>query len=227
MLRLEARAMGRMSWIRIVCGRTGTPLREWRGSRALQILERAFPGAGLLERFSSARKQAIRRVHLAATGLALGDNPPRARSRCTGYGQEEARTGRDHDMQCGLLQRHGLRCTRQRLAVARCLFEKRQHLSAPELLRRLRERGCRCSRATVYNTLNLFADHGLVRPVVVDGTRVFYDTVTTPHPHLYRTDTGTLEDLDAALLEPLRHLPLPKGLVTEAIDVVVKARARA
>lgn len=60
------------------------------------------------------------------------------------------------------------------------------------------ERHAENSKATVYNTLNLFRDRGLIREVIVDPKRVFYDPNTEPHQHLYSVDTGEITDIAAA-----------------------------
>lgn len=100
-----------------------------------------------------------------------------------------------------LLREQDITPTRQRVAIGRVLFARHQHLSAPELHRRVRRRhpGLALSRSTVYNTLELFARRGLVRELSVDGPQGklrIYDTNLQPHHHLYHVDTGKIEDLD-------------------------------
>lgn len=126
----------------------------------------------------------------------------------------------------GLLRQHGLRVTRPRLAVARCLAEADTHLSADGVLERLRESGCRCARATVYNVLNGFARCGLVRTVTVEGGRTYFDPIVEPHPHLYREDTGELMDLPQSALPGPERLNLPGDLEVDRISLVIYARPR-
>lgn len=126
-----------------------------------------------------------------------------------------------------MLRRHGLRVTAPRMAVARCLAKAGGHLSAEAVRHRLRADGCRCARATVYNVLNDFARCGLVRPVVVDGHRTYFEPSPEPHPHLYRRDTGELIDLPAGALPDREALGLPPELEVESISLVVHARPRA
>src|SRR3954454_13315913 len=83
------------------------------------------------------------------------------------------------------LRRHGVVPTRQRLAVANVMFERKQHLSADQILEFSNSAGTRISKATVYNTLRLFVEQRLVRELVVDPARVFYDPNTAPHHHFY------------------------------------------
>lgn len=126
----------------------------------------------------------------------------------------------------GLLRECGLRVTAPRLAVARCLSGADRHLSADAVLERLRESGCRCARATVYNVLNEFARCGLVRTVTVEGGRTYFDPIVEPHPHLYREDTGELMDLPPATLPDPERLGLPEDLEVKRISLVVYARSR-
>jgi len=122
------------------------------------------------------------------------------------------------------LQEHGVNPTRQRIDIAKVLFARPQHLSADDVLRTAQQEGANISKATVYNTLSLFSRKGLVREIIVDPTRVFYDTNPTMHHHFYNVDTGELMDFDASLLQ-LRNLPrLPAGTVADGVDVIIRVR---
>ena len=80
------------------------------------------------------------------------------------------------------------------------------------------------SLATVYNTLGLFARNGLIREVIVDPARVFYDPNTSNHHHFYNIDTGELRDIEAAELD-IETLPAPpEGTVAEGVDVIIRVR---
>lgn len=124
------------------------------------------------------------------------------------------------------LEERGAKVTSQRVALADILFSRPQHLSADALLELALEAGVRVSKATVYNTLNLFAACGLVREVNVDGTKIYYDSTITPHHHLYNVDTGELTDLplDAVTLTDLPELPA--GTEAVGVDLIVKIRER-
>ena len=125
------------------------------------------------------------------------------------------------------LRRHGAQPTSQRVALAEILLGRPQHLSAEELLARARAAGVRVSKATVYNTLNLFVDCGLVREVHVDSSRVYYDPNMSPHHHIFNVDTGELTDIPYESVR-LASLPeLPPGTETAGVEVVVKVRGRA
>ncbi|HAJ91139.1 MAG TPA: transcriptional repressor, partial [Gammaproteobacteria bacterium] len=90
----------------------------------------------------------------------------------------------------GMLRNHGILPTQQRLMIARVLFDHVRHYSADQVMTSVNDGRDRVSKATVYNTLGLFARNGLVREIIVDPTRVFYDPNTTNHHHFYNVDTG-------------------------------------
>lgn len=114
--------------------------------------------------------------------------------------------------------------TAQRLAVAAILFEAPAHFSAEQVLARVTESGMAVSKATVYNTLGLFARKGLVREVVVDPNRTMFDSNVAPHHHIYNVDDGTLTDvpLEAATLAGLPERPA--GTEVVGVDVVIRVR---
>jgi Fur family iron response transcriptional regulator len=117
--------------------------------------------------------------------------------------------------------------TRQRVAIARVLLERPQHLSAEQLIARLHAHGCRgVSKATVYNTLGLFARVGLVREVIADPSRVFFDSNTGEHHHLYDVESGTLTDIDAGQMQLSELPPIPPDLEVAGIEVIVRVRRR-
>jgi len=123
-----------------------------------------------------------------------------------------------------LLRRHGIAPTHQRLEIANVLFSRCEHLAADQILTLVNERHAETSKATVYNTLNLFRDCGLIREVIVDPKRVFYDPNTEPHHHLYNIDTGEITDIPANDLAVSGLPELPPGMVTEGVDIVVRVR---
>jgi Fur family iron response transcriptional regulator len=125
-----------------------------------------------------------------------------------------------------LMLEHGITPTLQRLEIAQVLFAKAQHLSAEQVLGQVNEERVHVSKATVYNTLGLFARKGLIREVIVDPAKVFYDPTTDPHHHFYNVDTGSLMDIDADAVE-LKRLPaLPQGTTEAGVDVIIRVRGR-
>ena len=124
-----------------------------------------------------------------------------------------------------VLRRHGVNPTHQRIEIAYALFSRQEHLSADQILAIVNDRHSETSKATVYNTLNLFLEQHLIREVIVDPNKVFYDPNTEPHHHLYNIDTGELADIDASLIEISGLPPLPEGMVTEGVDIIVRVRS--
>jgi len=130
------------------------------------------------------------------------------------------------DQLVGTLRQHDINPTHQRIEIAYALFSRGEHLSADQVLATVNDRQSETSKATVYNTLKLFLEKKLIREVIVDPSKVFYDPNTQPHHHLYNVDTGELADIDAARIE-VQGLPaLPEGMVTEGVDIIVRVRSR-
>ncbi len=121
----------------------------------------------------------------------------------------------------------GIRPTRQRLDIAGVLFECHQHLSAEQVLARVRESSRNAiSKATVYNTLALFCRAGLLRQVYADPNRVFYDSNVGDHHHIYDLDTGTLTDIDPGRVR-VHGLPsIPEERELAGVEVIVRVRRR-
>tara|TARA_B100001250_G_scaffold315783_1_gene278096 strand:- start:272 stop:718 length:447 start_codon:yes stop_codon:yes gene_type:complete len=114
--------------------------------------------------------------------------------------------------------------TSQRIDIANIILCKDQHLSAEDIITVLKDNGSNISRATVYNTLNLFAEKGLVQPVVIDSSKIYYDSKTTPHSHYYNIDTGEISDFEFENLK-ISPLPeLPENTFQDGIDIVVRVK---
>ena len=126
-----------------------------------------------------------------------------------------------------LLERHDIIPTQQRVEIAQVLFARPQHLAAEQVLNLVNQDQSVASKATVYNTLGLFASKGLIREVIVDPTRIFYDPSTNPHHHFYNVDTGSLVDIKDEQVTIANFPNPPEGTVTEAVDVIVRVRNRA
>jgi Fur family iron response transcriptional regulator len=123
-----------------------------------------------------------------------------------------------------LLRSHEINPTSQRIEIAQVLFSRCEHLSAEDVFALVNGESSRVSKATVYNTLGLFAERGLIREVIADPTRVFYDPNTAPHHHFFDTSTGRLMDIPAEDVQ-IHSLPaLPEGMRMEGVDVIVRVR---
>jgi Fur family iron response transcriptional regulator len=128
------------------------------------------------------------------------------------------------DNMAELLRAHDINPTHQRIEIAYALFSRQEHLSADQVMAIVNDRHAETSKATVYNTLNLFLEMGLIREVIVDPSKVFYDPNTGPHHHLYEMDSGRLTDINADNVR-IEGLPdLPKGVETVGIDLIVRVK---
>jgi len=124
-----------------------------------------------------------------------------------------------------LLRSHGIGATTQRVAITRVLFAQRTHLSAEDVFRLVNRDGQHVSKATVYNTLGMLAREGVIREVIADPDRVFFDPNTEPHHHFYDTRTRQLTDIPAEDVR-LDGLPsLPQGTELEGVDVIIRLRS--
>ncbi len=125
-----------------------------------------------------------------------------------------------------VLQDNGILPTPQRLDIAEILLARPQHMPAEMIIERLRLAGSDVSKATVYNTLNLFAETGLVREVIVASERRYYDSRTEPHHHFFNVDTGELRDIDDADVGFSQLPALPTGTRCDGIEVFIKVREK-
>ncbi|MFW2405206.1 MAG: Fur family transcriptional regulator [Gammaproteobacteria bacterium] len=124
------------------------------------------------------------------------------------------------------LRDHGVNPTPQRVEIAGLLLTRPRHMSADQILGDLRAAGSKISKATVYNTLNLFSEKGIVREVAIDPKRLVYDSTVNVHHHFFNVDTGELTDIDSESLE-IKGLPkLPDGTVAESVELIVRVRDR-
>lgn len=126
-----------------------------------------------------------------------------------------------------ILERHGIRPTSQRLRLAQILLTAPRHMTAEQILATLRERQGRVSKATVYNTLNLFVAQGLAREIHADPERCVYDSTMTPHHHFQNLDTGEMIDIHPEQLSFARLPELPPGTEIDSVDVVIRVRRKA
>lgn len=123
-----------------------------------------------------------------------------------------------------ILRGRGISPTRQRVEIGQVLFAEHQHVSAEQVLERVTQAGGVASKATVYNTLGLFAGKGLLREVLIDPNKVFYDTNTHDHHHIYNVESGELTDVDADEVVIQKLPELPEGTRHEGVDVVIRVR---
>ena len=125
------------------------------------------------------------------------------------------------------LKSSGVTPTSQRVDIAQILFAQPQHLSAEQILKLVNdESSSTASKATIYNTLGLFAKKGLVNEVIVDPSKVFYDSNVSRHFHFYNIDTGMLTDIpiDSVHIDKLPELP--EGTESSGLEVIVRIKNR-
>lgn len=123
------------------------------------------------------------------------------------------------------LREAGLRPTRQRVALARLLFEKdHRHVTAESLHAEVRATRMPVSLATVYNALNQFRDAGLLHEVVVAPGRSYFDTNTGHHHHFFVEPDGELHDFPSEEVTVAGLPTPPEGTHVKRVDVIVRVR---
>ncbi len=101
-----------------------------------------------------------------------------------------------------------------------------RHVTAESLYAASCDSGEKVSLATVYNTLRAFCEVGLMREITVDGSKSYFDTNTTNHPHFYWEDSAALTDAPTEELEIARLPEAPDGAEISKVDVVIRLRKR-
>lgn len=125
------------------------------------------------------------------------------------------------------LRSAGLRPTVQRLSLSKLLFGNGdRHVSAEALHAEAREAGLSMSLSTVYNTLNQFADAGLLREIAVQGPRTYFHTRTSPHNHFMDESTGRMFDAADGSIEFARLPAPPEGMEIVGCDVIIRIRPK-
>ena len=114
--------------------------------------------------------------------------------------------------------------TKQRLDLAKLIFAKKQHFTASDLISLANKNGLNISMATVYNTLSLLEDKGMLKTINIDNELKFYDTNLENHHHLYNTTMSTLTDIahDRVIFAELPELP--KTLEIESTELLIKVK---
>lgn len=120
----------------------------------------------------------------------------------------------------------GVRPTRQRVALAALLIGDGhdRHVTAESLFAASEAAGEKVSLATVYNTLRAFCEAGLMQEVVVDGSKSYFDTNVSDHPHFFWEDEGRLSDAPADKLRITGLPDVPEGVEISKVDVVIRLR---
>ena len=123
------------------------------------------------------------------------------------------------------LRHAGLRPTRQRVELAGMLFQGGdRHVTAESLHDEVTQTGVKVSLATVYNTLHQFTEAGLLRQVIVDAARIYFDTNTGDHQHFFVEKEGLLIDIPGESIAVAGVPAPPAGLSVDRVDVVVRVK---
>lgn len=123
-----------------------------------------------------------------------------------------------------VLKSHDINPTTQRVEIAHLILQKPQHLSAEEILNRLNKEYEQVSQATVYNTLRLFVEKGVLRELVFSPDRIYYDSNIQPHHHFIDVDSGKIYDIP---LEAMTFSDLNiTGVNAEIMEVSLLVKGR-
>ena len=122
------------------------------------------------------------------------------------------------------LRSFGLRPTKQRLAICKVLFDRKEtfHFTIENLKKKIEKiTKSKISLATVYNTVHAFKKNGYLKEISLQGNKTFFDTNSSVHHHFYDEDTGDLMDIknDNILLNKLPTAP--KGKKIKDIEITV------
>ncbi len=121
------------------------------------------------------------------------------------------------------LRAAGLRPTRQRVALAGLLFrDGDRHVTAEKLHGEAQAQSIRVSLATVYNTLHQFTAAGLLREVVVEPGRSYFDTNVQNHHHFFCESSGLLQDIPGELVMVGQLPQPPAGTAIRRVDVIIR-----
>jgi Fe2+ or Zn2+ uptake regulation protein len=124
-----------------------------------------------------------------------------------------------------ILREQGINPSAQRVAVASYVLHTDQHPTADEVWTRVRRRFPVVSRATIYNTLKLFVDKGLLRQFTLPGGKVVYDAHVADHHHFIDLDSGQVHDVPVEAVQV--HTPDDLGgLEVEDLHVVMRGRRK-
>ena len=125
-----------------------------------------------------------------------------------------------------VLQEHGIQPSAQRVAVAEFVLFTTEHPSADRVWAGVQENFPMISRATVYNTLNLFVEKGLLRELHIAPDSVIFDPNVERHHHFIDEDSGRIYDIPWNQVEVSNAKPLP-GFEVHDYQVVMRGRRRA
>ena len=130
------------------------------------------------------------------------------------------------DNLASLLIEKGITPTKQRLELASLIFDKNQHFTASNLLAKVQKAGFGISQATVYNTLWLFEQRGMLKTIDMHNDCKFYDTNLTSHHHIFNTESNTITDISNNEIEFSKLPEIPNSLEVEQTEVLIKVKPK-
>ncbi len=124
-----------------------------------------------------------------------------------------------------MLESSPLKLTSQRINLVKILFrDGNQHFSAEEVFNKVNSKGLKISLATIYNCLNQFTSHGILKMVKTSNDKVYFDTNLKSHHHFFCKSSGTLTDIDSKNIVISKFPKMPEGKTLESIEVVVNIK---
>ncbi len=124
-----------------------------------------------------------------------------------------------------MLESSPLKLTSQRVNLVKILFrDGNQHFSAEEVFNKVNSKGLKISLATIYNCLNQFTSHGILKMVKTSNDKVYFDTNLKSHHHFFCKSSGTLTDIDSKNIVISKFPKMPEGKTLESIEVVVNIK---
>jgi Fur family iron response transcriptional regulator len=114
--------------------------------------------------------------------------------------------------------------TKQRVDLAQLIFAKKQHFTASDLISLADKNELNISMATIYNTLSLLEDKGMLKTINIDNELKFYDTNLENHHHLYNTTMSTLTDIAHDRVAFAELPELPRTLEIESTELLIKVK---
>lgn len=122
-----------------------------------------------------------------------------------------------------ILRDHGIQPSAQRLAVAEYVLATEEHPSADHVWARVKEKMPMLSRATIYNTLNLFVEKGLLKELVLAEGKVVFDPNVEQHHHFIDDETGSIHDVPWSAIQ-VRNVKGLEGYDVREYQVVMRGR---
>ena len=121
-----------------------------------------------------------------------------------------------------MLENSPLKLTSQRINLIKTLFQDgNQHFSAEDVYNKVKNTGLRISLATIYNCLNQFTAHGILKMVKASSDKVYFDTNLKSHHHFFCKSSGELTDIDAKKVYISKLPKIPEGKKLNSIEVIV------